>query len=107
MAATLVRIKVQMLLPRQLTDSGELEDPRAELVKRLLEYEHFRDAAGRMEAMELDRLRHYHRGYVPPRPKAQTVYGPLETTWDEVFNAALNVGERYRPPTDHRVAARA
>lgn len=107
MAATLIRIKVQMLLPRPVSDTGEMEDPRAELVKRLLEYEHFREAAIRFEERELERLRHHARGYVPPRPKPQIVYGPLETTWDEVFAAAMNVGERYRPPTDHRVAARA
>lgn len=107
MAATLIRIKVQMLLPRQLTETGELEDPRAELVKRLLEYEHFREAAIRMEERELERMRHHARGYVPPRPKPQIVYGPLETAWDEVFAAAMNVGERYRAPIDHRVAARA
>lgn len=107
MAATLIRIKVQMLLPRQVSESGELDDPRAELVKRLLEYEHFREVAIRLEEGELERLRHYGRGYVPPRTRPQVVYGPLETTWDEVFAAALNVGERYRPPSDHRVAARA
>ncbi|MGQ0560432.1 MAG: segregation and condensation protein A [Gemmatimonadota bacterium] len=107
LAATLIRIKAQLLLPRQASESGELEDPRAELVKRLLEYEHFREVAIRLAEMELERIRHYGRGYVPPRPKPQIVHGPLETTWDEVFAAALNVGERYRPPTDHRVAARA
>lgn len=107
LAATLIRIKVQMLLPRPVGESGELEDPRAELVKRLLEYEHFREVAIRLQQAELERIRHYARGYVPPRPKPQVVYGPLETTWEEVFTAALNVGERYRPPTDHRVAARA
>lgn len=107
MAATLIRIKVQMLLPRPTSESGETDDPRAELVKRLLEYEHFREAAIRLEAFELDRLRHFGRGYVPPRPKPQIIYGPLETTWEEVFEAALAVGQRYRPPTDHRVAARA
>lgn len=108
MAATLIRIKVQMLLPRQVSESGEMQDPRAELVKRLLEYEHFREAAIRMEQMELERIRHYARGYVPPRPtKAPVVYGPLETQWDEVFNAALAVAERYRPPMDHSVARRA
>jgi len=107
MAATLIRIKVQMLLPRQTVEGGESEDPRAELVRRLLEYEHFREAAIRFESSELERLRHYSRGFVPPRPKPQVVYGPLETSWDEVFQAGLNVGERYRPPTDHRVAPRA
>jgi segregation and condensation protein A len=107
MAATLIRIKVQMLLPRPASETGELEDPRAELVKRLLEYEHFREAAIRLEEAELERIRHFGRGYVPPRKQTEVVYGPLETAWEEVFNAALNVGERYRPPLDHRVAARA
>jgi segregation and condensation protein A len=107
MAATLIRIKVQMLLPRPVSESGELDDPRAQLVKRLLEYEHFREAAIRFEERELERIRHHARGYVPPRPKPQVVYGPLETTWEEVFAAALNVGDRYRAPSDHRVTARA
>jgi segregation and condensation protein A len=107
MAATLIRIKVQMLLPRPTSEGSELEDPRAELVRRLLEYEHFREAAIRLEEAELERLRHYGRGYVPPRPKPPIVLGPLETTWEEVFIAGLNVGERYRAPTDHRVAPRA
>lgn len=107
MAATLVRIKAQMLLPRRLDETGELEDPRAELVKRLLEYEHFREVALRFEAWELERVRRHPRGWVPPRPKPQIVYGPLETTWEEVQAAAYAVGERYRPPTDHTVAHRA
>ncbi len=107
MAATLVRIKAQMLLPRRLDETGELEDPRAELVRRLLEYEHFREVAIRLEVWELERVRRFPRGYVPPRPKPQIVYGPLETIWDEVQAAAYAVGERYRPPTDHTVAHRA
>ena len=107
MAATLVRIKAQMLLPRRMDESGEMEDPRAELVKRLLEYEHFREVAIRLEAWEMERVRRFPRGYVPPRPKPQVVYGPLETTWEEVQAAAYAVGERYRPPTDHKVAHRA
>src|SRR3712207_8460852 len=44
MAATLVRIKAQMLFPRR-GDEEEGDDPRADLVRRLLEYEHFREAA--------------------------------------------------------------
>jgi segregation and condensation protein A len=48
MAATLIEIKSKMLLPRdptQATDE-EMEDPRQELVDRLLEYEKFKTAAG-------------------------------------------------------------
>jgi segregation and condensation protein A len=46
MAAMLIEIKSRMLLPRpKLDDSAELEDPRAELVRRLIEYEQFKQAA--------------------------------------------------------------
>jgi segregation and condensation protein A len=53
MAATLAEIKSRMLLPR----SGETEeedeaDPRAELVRRLLEYERFKRAAGDIDNLE-------------------------------------------------------
>src|SRR6267143_4095321 len=44
MAAELLRIKIQLLLPRPFDDS-EWEDPRAELVRRLLEYEQVREMA--------------------------------------------------------------
>ncbi|MFC1680905.1 segregation and condensation protein A [Pseudomonadota bacterium] len=45
MAATLAEIKSRMLLPRQVTDDEDEEDPRAALVRRLQEYERFREAA--------------------------------------------------------------
>ena len=52
MAATLAEIKSRMLLPRPdgPEDGEEGEDPRAELVRRLLEYERIRRAAERLEA---------------------------------------------------------
>ena len=48
MAATLIEIKSRMLLPRDpfVTEDEEMEDPRQELVDRLLEYEQFKTAAG-------------------------------------------------------------
>ena len=48
MAATLIEIKSKLLLPRDptLADEEELDDPRKELVDRLLEYEKFKSAAG-------------------------------------------------------------
>ncbi len=46
MAATLIEIKSKMLLPREIfADDEEMEDPRQELVDRLLEYEKFKSAA--------------------------------------------------------------
>jgi len=49
MAATLMQIKVRMLLPRD-ENATEEEDPRAELVRRLLEYQRFKEAALRLDA---------------------------------------------------------
>ena len=38
MAATLIDIKSRMLLPKEVNEDGEEEDPRDELVQKLLEY---------------------------------------------------------------------
>ncbi|MFC1662260.1 segregation and condensation protein A [Gemmatimonadota bacterium] len=89
MAATLVRIKAQMLLPRPIDD--EEEDPRAELVRRLLEYEQIREIASRLSRAEADRARRFGKGYVEPRPQAFQEDTPLETTWEEVMAVALDV----------------
>jgi len=51
MAAILAEIKSRMLLPRPQTEEGEEEDPRAELVRRLQEYERFKQAAEDLEAL--------------------------------------------------------
>jgi len=45
MAAILAEIKSRMLLPRPVSDDGDEGDPRAELVRRLQEYERFKQAA--------------------------------------------------------------
>ena len=50
MAATLMELKSKMLLPRSEVESAEEEDPRLELVKQLIEYKKFKDAAALLEA---------------------------------------------------------
>ena len=107
MAAMLIRIKSQMLMPRRADEEGELEDPRAELVRRLLEYEHFREVARRLEDAEGDRTRHFARGYVPPLPKRPALDSPLDVTWEQIHAALLVMGERTRKPDPHRVEQRA
>jgi len=52
MAATLAEIKSRMLLPRSADGEEEEDDPRAELVRRLQEYERFKRAAGDLDALE-------------------------------------------------------
>lgn len=51
MAATLMQIKVRMLLPRDEAQEEE-EDPRAELVRRLVEYKRYKEMALRFSSME-------------------------------------------------------
>ena len=96
MAATLVRIKAQMLFPRR--GEPDEDDPRAELVRRLLEYEHFREAAERMERAERTRARYFRKGFVPLRRPPPLSDAPLETRWDEVWEALTAMAARLAEP---------
>jgi segregation and condensation protein A len=51
MAATLAEIKSRMLLPRQQIEEDEEDDPRAELIRRLQQYERFKKAAEDIDQM--------------------------------------------------------
>jgi len=67
MAATLVRIKAQMLLPGPVLDEeGEEIDPRDELVRRLIEYRKFKTVAGQLKEFEGARMRRHGRAVVAP-----------------------------------------
>ncbi len=89
MAASLIRIKAQLLLPRH--GDAEDEDPRAELVRRLLEYEQIREISERLATSEAERGRRFGKGYLEPRIRPPMEETELETTWEEVFQAALEV----------------
>ncbi|MBR3537779.1 MAG: segregation/condensation protein A [Eubacterium sp.] len=54
MAAQLIAIKAKMLLPKEETPEEEEEDPRAELVRSLLEYKMYKYASYQLKDMELD-----------------------------------------------------
>ncbi len=65
MAATLIHIKSRMLLPPDEEPSPEeLEDPRRELVQRLLEYQAFKEAAVDLRGKEEEWMKIFHRGPV-------------------------------------------
>lgn len=57
MAATLLKIKSKMLLPAQVNEEGEEEDPRAELVARLLEYKMYKYASYELRERQQDASR--------------------------------------------------
>lgn len=59
MAATLMEIKSAVMLPRAEPEAADFEDPRAELVKQLLEYKRYREAAGDLAEMAEVRSRRF------------------------------------------------
>ncbi len=63
MAATLIRIKVRMLLPKSADDEEIEEDPRAELVRQLLEYKRFKEVTESLTEMEDCQRRLYPRSF--------------------------------------------
>ena len=67
MAARLLRIKAQMLLPRR-GDEDAWEDPRHELVRRLLEYQQIREVVDWMTHAARRRAERHGRGWLPPQP---------------------------------------
>ena len=52
MASTLMRIKVRMLLPREIDEKGEEIDPRSELIQALLEYKKYKEVSEELFYME-------------------------------------------------------
>lgn len=70
MAATLAEIKSRMLLPRQHSDEEEELDPRAELIRRLQQYERYKKAAEDMDALpRMDRDHFSVHAAVPDLPE--------------------------------------
>ena len=52
MASTLMRVKAKMMIPRpELDEDGDIIDPREELMKQLIDYRRFRDAADMLDEM--------------------------------------------------------
>jgi segregation and condensation protein A len=64
MASDLMRIKARMLLPKPEEDEEEL-DPRADLVRRLIEYKQYKEVAVELKGREGERLEIYTRGWSP------------------------------------------
>lgn len=104
-AAMLVRIKLELLLPRQRDEYGETEDPRTELVQRLLEYEHFMEAARQLGGLEAERARCYPLGYIPvlERRDGEASLSQLDIQLDDVVAAAHRLSQRRPAPGGFRV----
>lgn len=71
MAATLIDIKARMLLPAEVNEEGEEEDPRAELVARLLEYKMYKYMAVELQDMEVGAEKHLYKEPTIPKEVAR------------------------------------
>src|SRR5438093_3370665 len=102
MAANLIYIKSRSLLPKDLQppdEAAEEDDPRWELVRQLLEYKKFKDAAGHLQERELARENLF--GRVPE--KLELAERPLgEVSTFDLINAFNNVLKRLNKPEDLR-----
>ncbi|MCH5343179.1 MAG: segregation/condensation protein A [Acetatifactor sp.] len=70
MAATLVDIKCRMLLPKEVNEEGEEEDPRAELVQKLLEYKMYKFMSFELRDRQVDASRNLYREQHLPKEVA-------------------------------------
>jgi len=104
MAARLLRIKAQMLLPRRLGED-DWEDPRAELVRRLLEYQQIRELVDWLARSAAQRAEQLGRGYEPV-VDVPTAPGPLVFELNDILAAAERVISLIPEPMLHRVVPR-
>lgn len=102
MAAILAEIKSRMLLPRPVSDEGEEGDPRAELVRRLQEYERFKQAAE-----DLDELPRVGRDFTLTEAYIENksvVRLPPQVELREILAALKDVMSRAELFTSHQIA---
>ncbi len=87
MAATLLVIKARMLAPRPLTEEDledQEQDPRLDLIRKLIEYKKFKDAARRLGKLaDAQSQRQFRRPYEPPGENEEEIRVDLRV-WDLV-----------------------
>jgi segregation and condensation protein A len=103
MAGRLLRLKAQTLLPRRSEEEG-WEDPRHELVRRLLEYQLIREIASWLDKASERRAGQFSRGYLPPPPELPTQ--PLAIDLLQLLLAVEKVVSEISVPVLHRVVPR-
>lgn len=103
MAAMLAEIKSRMLLPRpqSIDEEQSEEDPRLELIRRLQEYERYKNAAERLRGMP-----QLERDLFPARilqAETETEKPLPDVSLDELVNALAGVLERAKAYTHHHI----
>jgi segregation and condensation protein A len=101
MAAMLAEIKSRMLLPRRSEEEEEGEDPRAELVRRLQEYERYKQAAENIN--ELPRMNRDTFSVVVSNPDVKVVRKPPQVNLQDVLLAFRDVVKRAEMFNNHHI----
>jgi segregation and condensation protein A len=103
MAATLMRIKARMLLPPVVSEEVE-EDPREGLVRQLLEYRRFKEAARDLEHLEGERRLLWERG-APAQLEDPDAGELVPVSLFRLLDALKRALERTKPPIVHTIDA--
>ncbi len=112
MAATLIRIKTKMLIPRkELDEFGEVIDPREELVNKLLEYKKVKSLLGEFRDFEVSRSEKYRRGNLEDELKKIAETSMVDVEMESfslyklmtVFNNLLDKNKQQKNKTVHTV----
>ncbi len=107
MAATLLDIKCRMLLPKETNEEGEEEDPRVELVQKLLEYKMYKYMAQQLQDRQVDAAKSWYREPFLPKEIAEYQYpinyeelagGVDLTKLHEIFKAVMRRQEEKIDP---------
>lgn len=111
MAATLTLVKSRLLLPSPEPEEGEETDPRADLVRQLLEYQRYREAAESLGERPLLRRDTFTREPsaegLPPAPSGSDTAPRIKVTLWELMEAFRVVLKRAEPDPVHQVAGEA
>ncbi len=98
MAATLLDIKCRMLLPKEVNEEGEEEDPRQELVEQLLEYKMYKYMSYELKDRQVDGERSMYKeptipeevmNYMPPVDLDRLLDGLTLSKLDHIFKEIM------------------
>jgi len=108
MAATLLVIKMKMLMPSHRDDEDdEMEDPRAELVRKLLEYRRFKEAAESLQEREAERQAYHLRQTRFPFTGDLDLEPQLRIEMFDLLSALAGIFDRMQSRTVHDVVREA
>jgi segregation and condensation protein A len=103
MAALLIHIKSQMLLPRDENAEAEIEDPRRELVDRLLEYQRFKAVAESFAELDVVRMGMWSRPPTPLPGHDASEIDMSEVSLFDLIDAFRTALRRYKDAHPHSI----